>query len=143
MERVMTIFSKWKGTIWIFRLRAATGLHSERGAPIVNIRKHVDFSCTTPPGSMERMLQLLSGGRYIYYHFIFLKTGDADGHPRDWEALQTRDTRLEFFTFAPRCIIDGKNIQDYLQEHFITAMGHLADRIRDVEGGGLSLVGTA
>jgi hypothetical protein len=40
-------------------------------------------------------------------------------------------------TFAPRCIIDGKNIQDYLQEHFITAMGHLADRIRDVEGGGL------
>ena len=40
-------------------------------------------------------------------------------------------------TFAPRCIIDGKNIQDYLQGHFIEAMGRLADRIRKADGGGL------
>lgn len=33
--------------------------------------------------------------------------------------------------FAPKCVIDGQNIQDYLQSHFITAFGQLADRIRD------------
>ncbi|KAF7377751.1 Glycoside hydrolase family 5 protein [Mycena sanguinolenta] len=31
--------------------------------------------------------------------------------------------------FAPRCIIDGQNIQDYLQSHYIEAMGQMADRI--------------
>jgi hypothetical protein len=32
-------------------------------------------------------------------HSIFTdeRDRDADGHPRDWEALQTRDTPLEFF----------------------------------------------
>ncbi|KAF8499340.1 glycoside hydrolase [Hysterangium stoloniferum] len=33
--------------------------------------------------------------------------------------------------FAPKCVIDGVNIQDYLEHHFFTAFGHLADRIRD------------
>ncbi|KAF8888271.1 glycoside hydrolase family 5 protein [Infundibulicybe gibba] len=36
--------------------------------------------------------------------------------------------------FAPHCIIDGQNIQDYLQSHFIEAMGRMADRIRDAGG---------
>ncbi|KAH8992214.1 glycoside hydrolase [Lactarius akahatsu] len=33
--------------------------------------------------------------------------------------------------FAPNCVIDGSNIQDYLQSHYIEAFGRLADRIRD------------
>lgn len=33
--------------------------------------------------------------------------------------------------FAPNCIIDGVNIQDYLQDHFINACAHLAMRIHE------------
>lgn len=34
-------------------------------------------------------------------------------------------------TFAPKAIIDGKNIQDYLQGHFLDACKHLARRIHE------------
>ena len=37
-------------------------------------------------------------------------------------------------TFAPKCILDGVHIQDYLQSHFIQAFGVLGDRIRDAGG---------
>ncbi|KAE9981981.1 hypothetical protein BLS_006733 [Venturia inaequalis] len=33
--------------------------------------------------------------------------------------------------FAPKAIIDGKNIQDYLQDHFMAACKHLAKRIHE------------
>ncbi|CCC09640.1 hypothetical protein SMACR_03672 [Sordaria macrospora] len=33
--------------------------------------------------------------------------------------------------FAPKCIIDGVNIQDYLQDHFFKACVHLAQRIHE------------
>jgi hypothetical protein len=35
--------------------------------------------------------------------------------------------------FAPRAVIDGKNIQDYLQDHHINACTHLAKRINEAE----------
>lgn len=37
-------------------------------------------------------------------------------------------------TFAPKCIIDDVNIQDYLQNHFIDAVGALAKRISEEPG---------
>ncbi|PQE32347.1 glycoside hydrolase family 5 protein [Rutstroemia sp. NJR-2017a WRK4] len=55
-----------------------------------------------------------------------------------WSTNYTRLATQTIFTFffagrdfAPKCIIDGKNIQDYLQEHFINACAHLAQRIHE------------
>lgn len=35
--------------------------------------------------------------------------------------------------FAPNKVIDGKNIQDYLQQHFINSMKAVAHRVKDME----------
>lgn len=55
-----------------------------------------------------------------------------------WSTNYTRLACQVMFTFffagrdfAPKCIIDGKNIQDYLQSHFIAAVARLAKAIHD------------
>jgi len=56
-----------------------------------------------------------------------------------WSTNYTRMASQTIFTlffagkrYAQKCIIDGMNIQDYLQSHFFEAYGRLADRIREV-----------
>ena len=69
---------------------------------------------------------------------------DPEAFPKMcWATNYTRLACQTMFTlffagkdFAPKCVIDGKNVQDYLQEHFIAACAHLARRIheaRDLE----------
>ncbi|KIO29472.1 hypothetical protein M407DRAFT_227596 [Tulasnella calospora MUT 4182] len=61
--------------------------------------------------------------------------------PMAWPTSYFRLPSMTLFTmffggrdFAPKCIIDGMNIQDYLQSHFIDAFTHLADRLREAGG---------
>lgn len=62
----------------------------------------------------------------------------ADYPKMIWATNYTRLACQVIFTFfwagrdfAPKAIIDGKNIQDYLQDHFISACRHLAQRINE------------
>ncbi|KAI5842444.1 glycoside hydrolase superfamily [Morchella snyderi] len=55
-----------------------------------------------------------------------------------WSTNYQRLACLTIFTlwfagrdFAPKCMINGVNIQDFLQDHFIAAVKHLAQRIHD------------
>lgn len=58
-----------------------------------------------------------------------------------WPTSYFRLPSLTVFTlffagrdFAPKCIIDGVNIQDYLQTHYRNAFAHFAERLRDAGG---------
>lgn len=54
--------------------------------------------------------------------------------PTNYTRLATETTFTLFYAgrdFAPNAIIDGKNIQDYLTDHYIGACAHLAKRIHE------------
>ncbi|KAK0712970.1 glycoside hydrolase family 5 protein [Lasiosphaeria miniovina] len=67
---------------------------------------------------------------------------EPDGFPKMiWSTNYFRLAAATMFTlffagrvFAPKCIIDQVNIQDYLQDHFFNACAHLARRIHDAGG---------
>lgn len=66
-------------------------------------------------------------------------SADPDRFPKMiWATNYFRLAAATIFTlffagrdFAPRCVIDGVNIQDYLQDHFVKACAHLARRIHE------------
>jgi hypothetical protein len=54
--------------------------------------------------------------------------------PTNYTRLAAQTTFTLFYAgrdFAPKAIIDGKNIQDYLTDHFVGACAHLAKRIHE------------
>ena len=54
--------------------------------------------------------------------------------PTNYTRLATQTAFTLFYAgkdFAPNAIIDGKNIQDYLTDHYIDACAHLAKRIHE------------
>lgn len=76
-------------------------------------------------------------------HFL---TNPNDKPKMLWSSNYTRLAASTLFTlffagktFAPKCIINGVNIQDYLESHFINACRHFARRIHaETEGEGLN-----
>lgn len=57
--------------------------------------------------------------------------------PTNYTRLACETTFTLFYAgrdLAPNAIIDGKNIQDYLTDHFIAACAHLAQRIHEAGG---------
>lgn len=68
------------GTILLGKLRIPA-VNDSKGEGFVHVRIHVT------PGK----------GPMLHSIFTDERDHDADGHPRGWEALQTRETPLEFF----------------------------------------------
>src|SRR5690606_9891115 len=64
---------------------------------------------------------------------------DPENYPKMiWATNYTRLACMTIFTmffggrhFALKCIINGKNIQVFLQDHYIAAIKHLAQRIHE------------
>ncbi len=59
----------------------------------------------------------------------------ADLEQESMDEQKRRETMFTLFwagkKMAPACLVEGDNIQDYLQDHYIAAMKHAARRIKD------------
>lgn len=57
-----------------------------------------------------------------------------------YQRLAAQTLTTLFFSgrdYAPKCVIDGVNIQDYLQQHYFKALSHFATRLAAFEDGAL------
>ena len=96
--------------------------------------------CGAPLWTLEKVgfnMELLSECGAVYTREAAAKDGYSS-YP--WQLNYQRylcQTMFTLFfagnTFAPDCLIDGISAQDYLQEHYVAAMYHVARRLKDCE----------
>ncbi|KAK0219718.1 hypothetical protein EDD85DRAFT_797082 [Armillaria nabsnona] len=107
----------------------------------------ISSSITEFKGPLLAYAHLINGDAIAYVDTLTTcSTSNEQGMAKDETNMYYRTCLLRFHQgsttlllllcvagrdFAPKCIIDDQNIQDYLQDHFTEAMGQMADRIRD------------
>ncbi|KAI9224545.1 glycoside hydrolase superfamily [Blastocladiella britannica] len=103
----------------------------ETGAAHVHSAHTADFcDCTVDPVT----------GVYIQSESAKRTHGNTPYHPMLWPSNYTKLASANMFTlffagatFAPNRMVEGENIQHFLQRHYFAAYQYLASRVRDME----------